>query len=155
MSFPKTIMKTDSSWECSRFEQLSSVQLILYCTTKKITFLFQYFFPDLLWYQAVQSLSHVQIFQTPWTVACQASLSIPNSQSLLRLMCIRLVMSSNHLILCPSFSSCLQSFPALGSFLMNQFFASGDQRIGASALASVLPMNIQDWFPLGLTGWIS
>ena len=44
MSFPKTIMKTDSSWECSRFEQLSSVQLILYCTTKKITFLFQYFF---------------------------------------------------------------------------------------------------------------
>ena len=52
------------------------------------------------------------------------------------------------------FSSGLQSFPASGSFLMNQFFASGDQRIGVSASASVLPMNIQDWFPLGLTGLI-
>ena len=53
------------------------------------------------------------------------------------------------------FSSCLESFPASGSFLMSQFFASGGQSIGISASASVLPMNIQDWFPLGLTGWIS
>ena len=53
------------------------------------------------------------------------------------------------------FSSCLQSFPASGSFLMSQFFASGGQSIGASASASVLPMNIQSWFPLGGTGWIS
>ena len=53
------------------------------------------------------------------------------------------------------FSSCLQSFPASGSFPVNQFFSSGGQSIGASALASVLPMNIQDWFPLGCTGWIS
>ena len=53
------------------------------------------------------------------------------------------------------FSSCLQSFPASGSFPMSQFFTSGDQSIRASASASVLPMNIQDWFPLGLTGWIS
>ena len=53
------------------------------------------------------------------------------------------------------FSSCLQSFPALGSFPMNQFFASGGQSIGVSASTSVLPINIQDWFPLGLTGWIS
>ena len=53
------------------------------------------------------------------------------------------------------FSSCLQYFPALGSFPMSQFFASGDQSIGVSASASVLPMNIQDWFPLGWTGWIS
>ena len=53
------------------------------------------------------------------------------------------------------FSSCLQSFPASGSFPMSQLFASGGQSIGASALASVLPMNIQDWFPLGWTGWIS
>ena len=53
------------------------------------------------------------------------------------------------------FSSRLQSFPASGSFPMSQFFASGGQSIGASASASVLPMNIQDWFPLGLTGWIS
>ena len=53
------------------------------------------------------------------------------------------------------FSSCLQSFPASGSFLTSQFFASGDQSIGASTLAPLLPMNIQDWFPLGLTGLIS
>ena len=53
------------------------------------------------------------------------------------------------------FSSCPQSFPASGSFLMNQFFASGDHSIGASAPASVFPMNVQDWFPLGWTGWIS
>ena len=53
------------------------------------------------------------------------------------------------------FSSFLQSFPALGSFPMSQFFPSGDQSIGVSALASVFPMTIQGWFPLGLTGWIS
>ena len=54
------------------------------------------------------------------------------------------------------FSSCLQSFPASGSFPMSQFFTSGGQSItGVSASASVLPMNIQDWFPLGWTGWIS
>ena len=52
------------------------------------------------------------------------------------------------------FSSHLQSSPALGSFQMSQFFASGSQNIGVSASASVLPMNIQDWFPLGWTGWI-
>ena len=53
------------------------------------------------------------------------------------------------------FPSYLQSFPASGSFQMSQFIASGDWSIGISASASVLPMNIQDWFPLGLTGWIS
>ena len=53
------------------------------------------------------------------------------------------------------FSSCLQSFPASGSFPVSQFFASSGQSIGVSASASVLPMNIQDWFPLGWTGWIS
>ena len=53
------------------------------------------------------------------------------------------------------FSSCLQSFPAAGSFPMSQFFESGNQSIGVSASALVLPMNIQDWFPLGWTGWIS
>ena len=53
------------------------------------------------------------------------------------------------------FSSCLQSFPASGSFQMSQFFPSGGQSIEVSASTSVLPMNIQRWFPLGLTGWIS
>ena len=53
------------------------------------------------------------------------------------------------------FSSCLQSFPASGSFLRSRLFASGGQSIGTSASGSVHPMNIQSWFPLGLTGWIS
>ena len=60
-----------------------------------------------------------------------------------------------HLILCWPFSSCLQSFTALGSFPMSQFFASGGKSIGVSASASVLPMNAQDWSPLRWTGWIS
>ena len=68
-------------------------------------------------------------------------------------MSIESVMPSNHLIFCFPFS-CLQSFPASGSFPRSQFFASGGQRIGVSASASVLPMNSQDWFPLGWTGWI-
>ena len=58
-------------------------------------------------------------------------------------------------ILCLLFSFCLQPFPASQSFPMNQLFASGGQSIGVSASASVLPMNIQDWFPLGWTSWIS
>ena len=87
--------------------------------------------------------------------ACQASLSITNSQSLLKLMFIVLVMPSNRLILCFPFSSCLQTFPASGSFPMSHFFRSSGQSIGISASASVLPMNIQDCFPLGWTDWIS
>ena len=92
---------------------------------------------------SVQSLSHVQLFVTPWTVAHQASLSITNSQSLLKLMSIETVMLPNNLILVIPFSW-LQSFPAPRSFPMSQFFASGGQSIDISASASVLPMNIQD-----------
>ena len=99
--------------------------------------------------------SCVRLFATPWTAACQASLTITNSRSLLKLMYIESVMPSNHLILVIPFCSCFQSFQALGSFQMSQFFASGGQSIGISASASVLPMNIQDWFPLGLIGFIS
>ena len=105
--------------------------------------------------QSVQSLSRVQLFETPWTAAHQASLSITNSQSLLKLMCIESVMPSNHLILCCPLLLHLQSFPASGSFQMSQFFASGGQSTEVSASASVLPKNVQDWFPLGLTGLIS
>ena len=105
--------------------------------------------------QPVQLFSTVQLFATPWSTAHQASLSFTISRSLLKLMSIELVMPSHHLILCPPISSCLQSFPASESFPVSQFFASGCQRIGVSASASVLPMNIQDWFPLGWTGWIS
>ena len=104
---------------------------------------------------SVQSLSHVRLFPTPWTAARQAPLSITNTPSLLKLMAIKSVTPYNHLILCLPFSSCFQSFPASGSFPMNQFFASGGQRVGASASTLVLPMHIQDWFPLELTDWIS
>ena len=215
-------------------------------------------------FSSVQSLSRVWLFVTPWTTACQASLSITNSQSSPKPMSIESVMPSSHLILCcpllllpsippsirvfsnesalcirwptywsfsfsispsnehpglisfrmnwlghwsekvkwshsvvsdslqpqglqhtslpcPSpipqacsnssplswwchptvsssvvpFSSCLQSFPASRSFSMSWSFASGGHSTGVSASASVLPMNIQDWFPLGWTGWIS
>ena len=74
---------------------------------------------------------------------------------LLKLMSVESMMLSNHLVLGCPFSSCLQSFPASGSFLMSQLFISGGQNIGASTSASVFPMNIQGWFPLGLTGLIS
>ena len=101
---------------------------------------------------AVQLLSHIWLFVTPWTAACQASLSFTISPNLLKYMSIELVMLSKHLIL---ISSCLQSFPAPGSFPVSQFFPSGGQSIGVLASASVLPVNIQDWFPLGFTGLIS
>ena len=108
---------------------------------------------------SVQLLSHVRLFATPWTAAHQASLPITNSESLLKLMSIESVMPSNHLTFSsPSplifnlsqhqglfqWVSCLHQVARVKSFFS-----------GVSALASVLPMNIQDWFPLGVTGWIS
>ena len=69
-----------------------------------------------------------------------------------KLMSIELVLPSNHLLLCHPLSSCLQSCPVTGSFLMSQFFISVGQSIGGSISASVLAMNIQDWFPLGWLG---
>ena len=112
---------------------------------------------DLWWcfQNSVRLPSYVRLFATPWTAEHQVSLSITNSHSLLKLMSIKSVMPSNHLILCHPFSSCLQPFPASGSFPMSRFFTSGGQSIRVSASASVLPMNIQDWSPLGWTGWIS
>ena len=94
-------------------------------------------------------------FTIPGTAACQASLSITISQSLLKLTSIESLMPPNHLSAVVPFSSCLQSFPASGYFLMSLLLTSRGQNIGASASASVLPMNIQDWFILGLTDLIS
>ena len=117
------------------------------------------YFPALLrssvQFSSVQSLSHVWLFATPWTTARQASLSITNSHSSPKPMFIESVIPSNHRILCHRLLLCPQSFPASGSFQMNQLFASGGQSIGASASTSVLPMNTQDWSPLGWTGWLS
>ena len=86
---------------------------------------------------------------TPQTAACQASLSITNYWSLLKLISIHSTMSSAVIPF-----SCLQSFPASGSFPMSWLFASGGQSTGDSASTSVLPMTIQGWFPLGWTGLI-
>ena len=99
-------------------------------------------------------LSH-SLRQIPWTAAHHAFVSITNSWSLLKHMSIESVMPSNHLSLCHPLSSCFQYFPTSGSFLRSQFFPSGGQIIGVSASTLVLPMNIQDRFPLGWTGWIS
>ena len=103
---------------------------------------------------SVQLLSHVQLSVTPWTSAHQACLSITNSRSLLKFMSFASVMPSNHLILHRPLLLPPSIFPDLWSFPMSRFFASGGQSIGISASASVLPMNIQGWFPLRWTGWI-
>ena len=103
----------------------------------------------------LQSLSDIRLFATPWTAARQASLSFPVSPSLLKLMSVESMMPSNHLILCRPLLLLPPTLPASESFPMSQLFAWGGQIIGVSASASVLPMNTQDWSPLGWTGWIS
>ena len=105
-------------------------------------------------YAVVQLLSWVRLFATPWTAAFQASLSFTISRSLLKLMSIELMMPSNHFVLCRPLLLLSSIFPSIRVF-MNQIFPSGGQSIGASASASVHPMNIQGWFPLGWTGLIS
>ena len=125
------------------FSYINSLNLIGFSPTAKVQFC------------SVQSLSYVQVFATPWITACQASLSITNTWSILKLMpwswwCHPTISSS-----VAPFSSRLQSFPASGSFQMNQLFAPGGQSIGVPASTSVLPMNTQDWSPLGWTDWIS
>jgi len=92
---------------------------------------------------------------TPWITAHQASLCITNSRSSLRLMSIESVMPSSHLILCCLLLLLPPIPPSIRSFPMSQLFTWGGQSFGVSALASVLPMNIQDWSPLEWTGWIS
>ena len=101
----------------------------------------------------VQSLNRVRLFVTPWTAKLQAPLSSTISQSLFNFMSIESVMLLTASSSSAPFFYCLQFFPASGSFPM--LFASGSQSIGASALATVLPVNIHGWFPLGLTCLIS
>ena len=102
----------------------------------------------------VQSLSCVWLM-TPWTAACQASLSFTVSQSLLKLMSIQSVMPSDHRSSVVPFSSYLQSLPSSRPFPMSQLFLSGGQSVGASASASVLPVSVQGWFSLRLTSLTS
>ena len=100
---------------------------------------------------SVQWLSHVQLFATPWIAACQASLSITNSNSCPSSQWCHPANSSSVV----PFFSCPQSLPAAESFPMSQLFPWGGQSTRLSASASVLPMNTQRWSPLGWTGWIS
>ena len=104
---------------------------------------------------SVQLLSHVQLFVTPRI----AEVRLPCPSSTPRAYVNSCPLSRwYHLTILSSvipLSSCLQSFPASGCFQMSQLFTSGGQSIGVSALASVLPMDNQDWSPLGWTGWIS
>ena len=100
-------------------------------------------------FSSVQSLSSVRLFATPWIAACQASLSIINSQSPPKPMPIESVMPSSQLILCCS----LLLLPPIPPSI--RVFSNESTHTGVSASASVLPMNTQDWSPLGWTGWIS
>ena len=106
-------------------------------------------------FSSVQSLSHVHLFVTPWTAACQASLSITNLRSPPKPISIESVMPSNHLILYRPLLLPPSIFPSIRVFQMSQLSTSGGQSIGVSASTSVLPMNIQDWSPWWWTGWIS
>ena len=144
----------------SNFPEMMTSNKILGNTVKSNQDEFLKFHPQLLsknfcnvQFSSVQSLSCVQLFATPWTAACQASVSITNSRSTPKPISIESVMPSNHLILChplllPSIFSSIRVF-------MSQPFASGGQSIGVSASTSVPPMNTKGWYPLGWTGWIS
>ena len=105
---------------------------------------------------SVQSLSCVRLFATPWIAACQAPLSITNTQGLLKLMSIESVMPSNHLILCHPLLLLTESFPASGSFLMSQFFTRWPKYWSFSFSFSISPPNgYSGLILLGWTGWIS
>ena len=110
-------------------------------------------------HQSVQSLSHVRLFATPWTAACQASLSITNSQSLLKLMSIELVMPSNHLILCCPLLFLPSIFPSIRVFSNESVLCIRWPKYWSFSF-SISPSNVYsglisfrtDWFPLG---WIT
>ena len=129
-------------WLCANFIQGFSKTLWYQCPISLLLTSRHPVVSDPLWHHGLQHA------RPPWPSPTSRACSV-------RLMSIELVMPPNHLILCRPFLPCLQSFPVSGSFLRSQFFASGGQSIGVSASASVLPMNIQVWFPWRLTGWIS
>ena len=103
-------------------------------------------------FSSVQSLSRVQLFATPWTAAHQVSLSFTITWRLLKL---ESVMPSNHLILCHPFLLLPSIFPSIRVFSSESFLLIRWPNIAVSASASIFPMNSQDWFPLGWTGWMS
>ena len=125
-------------------------------------FFFQFWYPASLefitsatTFSSVQSLSHVRLFATPWIAARQASLSITNSGSSLKLTSIKSMMPSSHLILCHPLLLLPSIPPSIRVFSNESTLHMRWPNIGVSASASVLPMNTHNWSPLGWTGWIS
>ena len=106
-------------------------------------------------FSSILSLSHVRLFVTPWTAARQASLSITNSQNLLQLMSIEPVMPSNHLILCRPLLLLPSIFPSIRVFSSESVLHIRWPKYWSFSFSISLPMNTQDWSPLGWTGWIS
>ena len=102
-----------------------------------------------------QLLSRFWLFATPWTAVCQAPLSFTLFQSLLRFASTELVMLSNHLIPCHPLLLLPSVFPSIGVFSSESALCIDGQSIRALAMSLILSMNIQGWFPLGLTGLIS
>ena len=149
---PPSLCLNNASWDPSGDSGVLNTSFLDFLPIKAVLF----FSPQcnvsrltLLCAGLVQSLSGVRFFVTPWTAAYQASLSITNSKSLLKLVSIESVMSSNHLILCCPLLFPPSICPSIRVFPMSQFFTSGSQSIGVSASVSVLPMSIQDWSLLG------
>ena len=126
-------------WEGSLGENVYMVCMdeSLCCSPETITAL-------LIGYQSVQSLSLIQLFTTPWTSVCQASLSITNSWGLLKLVSIEWVLPSNYLVLCHPILLLPSVFPSITVFSTESVLRSGGQSVGASASTSVLPINIQN-----------
>ena len=118
--------------------------------------LFRHFTEVTKQFSSVHSLSHVQLFATPWTAACQASLSITNSQSLLKLMSIELVMPSSHLIFCRPLLLLPSIFPRIRVFSNESVLCIRWSKFWRFSF-SISPSQEDslDWFPLGGTGWIS
>ena len=103
----------------------------------------------------VQSLSRAWLPATPWTAGCQASLSFTISRSLLKLISIESVIPTNHLVLCHPLPLLPSIFPQIRVFSNEPAFCIRWPKYWSVSFSTVLPMNIQDWFPLGLTGLIS
>ena len=141
------------SWHISRFWFTMCVCLL----KKRILFYLLYPQPLALClsHSSVQLLSRVRLFATPWIAARQASLSITNSRSSLRLTSIESVMPSSHLILCHPLLLLPPIPPSIRVFSNDPTFAWGGQSTGVSALASLLPKKSQGWSPSEWTGWIS
>ena len=147
MAMPLSPIQFQQSCNIPGKDGLSIAWQSLWKVDDAISGVLEIIFPEtyLLIISSVQSLSCVRLFATPWIAARQASLSITNSPSLLKLMSIESVMPSNHLILCHPLLLMPSIFPSIRVFA-NEFFTSGGQCIDISASASVLTMNIQDWF---------